>query len=61
MFKRNTSSSAACDLCGKKAFECPLYVNEKHLCVCQECKRKLEELPVNAREMLEKYMLGNVV
>ncbi|MDX9820273.1 MAG: hypothetical protein RBT16_15290 [Desulfococcus multivorans] len=61
MYTSNTSASAVCDLCGKKSSECPLYINEKFLCVCEACKRKLDELPANARDMLENYLIGNVV
>jgi Zn finger protein HypA/HybF involved in hydrogenase expression len=61
MYEKVTDSSASCDLCGEKPSDGQLYLNEKQLCVCPECKQKLKEMPQSSRANLENYLLGNVV
>ena len=61
MYEKITDSSTGCDLCGTRPADAWLYRDERHLCVCAECKKKLEEMPKGIRENLEKYLIGNVV
>ncbi len=61
MYEKITDSGAVCDLCGEKPRDDQLYLSEKHLCICAECKHKLEEIPQKSRENLENYLLGNVI
>jgi uncharacterized paraquat-inducible protein A len=61
MYEKITDLSAGCDLCGEKPVDGQLYLSEKQLCVCPECKQKLEEMPQKSRADLENYLLGNVM
>ena len=61
MFAQIIDTPAACDLCGAKPDDGKLYCDEKRLCVCAGCKRKLEEMPKGIRENLENYLIGNVI
>jgi hypothetical protein len=61
MFEKITDNWAECDLCGEKPCDSQVFRNEKHLCVCCDCKRKLEEMPKKSREYLENDLIGNVV
>ena len=61
MYEKITDSAAVCDLCGEKPCDAQLYLSEKHLRICAECKHKLEETPQKSRANLENYLLGNVI
>ncbi|GAB6909767.1 conserved hypothetical protein [Desulfosarcina cetonica] len=61
MFEAIIKNLACCDLCGGKPSDGQLYISEKHLCVCADCKEKLEEMPAKARDILENYLIGNVL
>jgi hypothetical protein len=61
MYEKITDSSAGCDLCGEKPCDGQVFLSEKQLCVCPDCKQKLEEMPPKSRANLENYLLGNVM
>lgn len=61
MFKPISDNSVGCDLCGEKSDTSQLHISEKHLCVCDACKKKLEAMPAKARDTLENYLIGNVL
>ncbi|MDZ7580140.1 MAG: hypothetical protein U5R30_05820 [Deltaproteobacteria bacterium] len=61
MYEKIADTTAVCDLCGEKPCNGQVYLNEKHLCVCANCKQKLEEMPNQSRENLENYLIGNVI
>ena len=61
MFEEITDTSAGCDLCGDKPGDGQLYISEKHLRVCADCKEKLEAMPAKARGIMENYLIGNVL
>jgi len=61
MYEKITDAAAVCDLCGEKPGDGQLYRSEKHLCICSECRHKLEEMPQKSRADLENYLLGNVI
>ena len=61
MYEKITDSSASCDLCGENPWDGLLYLSDNQLCVCPDCKQKLEEMPRKSRANLENYLLGNVI
>lgn len=61
MYEAITDTSACCDLCGDKPSDGQLYISVKYLCVCAECRHRLESMPVKARDILENYLIGNVL
>jgi hypothetical protein len=56
-----TDPQAQCDLCGKKPPEGEIFKSEKYICLCKECVKKLDAMPVKSKENIEEYLIGNVI
>lgn len=50
-----------CDLCGSMSCELEVFKTEDFLYLCSDCLGKLQEMPGNMKEVLENYLIGNVM
>ena len=61
MHKKQVKESVNCDLCGKSPPDVEIHLCDSFLCLCPACLKKLNAMPADTKEKIERYMLGNVV
>jgi hypothetical protein len=61
-FARHYASdrTVSCDLCGKRDYTGTALENVNFACLCPECSRRFEGIPLNLRNTMERFLIGNV-
>lgn len=61
MYEKLIKENAQCDLCGRTQADVEIYQSHKFIRMCEHCITKLEALPDNMKEKIERYLIGNVI
>jgi hypothetical protein len=60
MYEKMMDKTIQCDLCGEKDPAGEMYKSVDMIYLCPDCFRKIEAVPTNIRESMERFLLGNV-
>ena len=61
MYEKMMDKTIQCDLCGERNPEGEIYKSDDMIYLCLECLQKIEAVPQNVRESMERFLLGNVL
>jgi hypothetical protein len=61
VYVKLTKKNIHCDLCGEIPTDGEIYQNDNYICLCLKCLKKLDVMPVKMKEIIERYIEGNVV
>ncbi len=56
-----TQHTILCDLCGKNIEYEEIHMTVKFIHLCPDCLDFLDTLPDDVQELLEKFLIGNVI